>query len=145
MKPETVKDLQRIGFTIPDAGMEIRLKKNHRKNFGSDIGFIDQGFVFRKLYGIKNERVVFYSNGIGYMLPYFNGIEEILKNEGYEKTESIQLFFEENEIPVDKELARKWKELERITEEFNKKYEGHKHFLEEVEEILHIRKKVQNL
>ena len=146
MKPKTVEELKQIGFIVPDMGMEIRLKKKHIKNyFSSSIGFVEHEFIFRKMYGIENGRVVFYTNGNGYMLPYFNGIEEILDSEGYEKTNVVQLFFEKDEIPVDDNLAKQWKQLEKKVAEFDKNQDEHKKLLEEVKEKLHICKKCEDL
>ncbi len=117
-KPESIEELRDIAFTIPDMGMEIKLKKT------KEYSYVEPYFIFKKLYSIADGKVIFYSNGNGYMLPYFIGVREILESNGYEET-YLQPFFTNEEILVDKELAKKWKALEDMANELEKPYRRH--------------------
>ncbi len=120
-KPENLKELREIAFSIPDMGMEIREKKCHNREL---YEYTENRFLFQKRFYVQDDRMMFFINGNEYMVPYFDEAKKILLENGYEET-YITPLFTKDEIPVDKEAAKRWKHLEEAVKEFKKVKKHH--------------------
>ena len=80
-KPSNIEQLKNFAFEIPKEGLIVRKKGKMNAIYNSVT--IERVLSMDKCYCIQNGYVTFITNSQEYLIPYFVGIAEILRKEGF--------------------------------------------------------------
>ncbi|MDR1197043.1 MAG: DUF1906 domain-containing protein [Candidatus Nomurabacteria bacterium] len=103
-RPENMEELKERAFRIPlTTGIEMFWPQS-----GEDKQWLPQ-YAEKIVYGVNNSVVAWVSDAV-YVFPYFRGITEILRKQGY-KDRRIFIPFSNWDRPANAELCRQWERL----------------------------------
>ena len=107
-KPSNIEQLKNFAFEIPKEGLIVRKKGKMNAIYNSVT--IERVLSMDKCYCIQNGYVTFITNSQEYLIPYFVGIAEILRKEGFTEIFLVHAF-EKGDYPFDSDKAKRWKEV----------------------------------